>query len=67
VTHDHRVARVLAAMAACLRLLGHPPLAAAQAPNPGPKAVVDRAVQRFLVGQLGAALFQTPLQLLSNV
>jgi D-alanyl-D-alanine-carboxypeptidase/D-alanyl-D-alanine-endopeptidase len=49
VTHDWRIARVLAAVAAGLTLLGHPPHAAGPEPNPGLNAEVDRVVQRFLV------------------
>ena len=48
MTHDHRVACVLAAVAACLVLLGPRSCRRAGA-NPGLEAVVDRVVQRFLV------------------
>ncbi len=49
MTHDCRIARVLAAVAAVLILLGPPHLAAAPEPQPGLEAVVDQVVQRFLM------------------
>jgi hypothetical protein len=35
MTHYHRIARVMAAVAACLAILGHSPLAAGQNQHPG--------------------------------
>jgi serine-type D-Ala-D-Ala carboxypeptidase/endopeptidase len=44
------VARELAAVAACLVIFGGAPRAVGQAPPPSLEAVLDRVVQRFLVG-----------------
>jgi CubicO group peptidase (beta-lactamase class C family) len=49
VTHYRRVVSVLAAVAACLVIMGHPYLAKGQEAQPGLETLVDRVVKRFLV------------------
>jgi D-alanyl-D-alanine-carboxypeptidase/D-alanyl-D-alanine-endopeptidase len=49
VTPYRRVVSVLAAVAACLVIMGHPYLAKGQEAQPGLETLVDRVVKRFLV------------------
>ena len=49
VTHDRRIARVLAAVVSCLVVLGYLPWTAGQEPPSGLEASLDQVVQRFLI------------------